>query len=267
MTTTGPVTYDPLIHRLGCKPADPFARHLWLPNYLDAAALPKPPPARVWWIYPSQTGGMFLNDTLGCCVFACFGHALAIWTSDATAGKGTVIVPDSAILGAYEGSTGYTPSNPASDQGATISQGLAWFTVNGIGGRKLSAAAFFLPYHVPMMQTAINLFGVVDIGVSLPRSAQSQIGGVWDVPAGTGPVGDGTPGSWGGHSFCMCGYDANFYYGIPWGGVFQKITPAFMQTYVGESYALISRDFLMRSGKTPSGVNLVQMIADSKLLR
>lgn len=99
--------------KLGKLPAAHDPRTLQFGNY--AAALPAPPPARSWFVHQIPDYGVMLNDTLSDCVPAATGHAVQIWTSDATGVMATV--PDSAILAAYSLMGGYVPGNPATDQG------------------------------------------------------------------------------------------------------------------------------------------------------
>src|SRR5580692_4178756 len=70
--------------------------------------------------------GQMLNDKNSCCTCSAAGHAVQTWTADA---KGSMVtVPDSAVLTMYEGSCGYDPNKPSTDQGGVEADVLKfWF--------------------------------------------------------------------------------------------------------------------------------------------
>ena len=248
--------------RIKPQTAEAF-RGLNLADYVtsEAAAVPA---SRMW--LPGIPYGFMGNDTLNDCVEAAMGHAIQIFTYDARppASPAGSRASDATIEALYSTVTGYVPGNPATDVGSTIDAGLAYWQVQGIAGHKLTACPFIISYQTGLIRQAINWFGLIDIGVELPISAQAQIGGIWDVPPG-GATGDGAVGSWGGHSFVVGGFDATYLYGVPWNGI-QRMTWAFFATYCDQVYALVDKDWLMKSGKTPSGLNLAQLLADAKTI-
>ncbi len=241
---------------LGKLPAAHDNRTLQFENYVDFAALPPPPAARSWFMHPVANYGWMLNNSLGDCVPAADGHAIQIWTSDATGAMTTV--PDSAILQAYSGIGGYVPGNPATDQGCSMLSNLRYFRKAGVGGHKILGFAAVSLGAIRFIKTAINLFGVLQIGLLLPISAQTQA--VWDVPPG-GLDGNGAINSWGGHCVSVCGYDAAHLYFVSWGQA-RAMTWAFLGHYCDEQYALLSGDWLKRNGKSVSGFNLAALKAD-----
>jgi hypothetical protein len=97
----------------------------------------------------------------------------------------------------------------------------------------LHAYASINKNNINAVKQAIALFGVVDLGIELPISAQAQVGGVWDVTNGP----NAQPGSWGGHSIVVAAYDASGLTGITWGAL-QKMTWAFWDAYVDEAFLL-----------------------------
>src|ERR1700728_666245 len=80
------------------------------------ASFGSPPPASQDFMPAiAKAGGfrMYLNDTLGDCTAADCGNSL-IWRS---AAAGTPVVPTNAdVLGVYEGSAGYVPTDPNNPQ-------------------------------------------------------------------------------------------------------------------------------------------------------
>lgn len=237
------------------------SRTLLMANYLTPA-LPDPPPAKNWALKASTNWGVMLNDSLGDCTIAAAGHAIQTWT--ANAGPKELTIPDNAVLYAYEKITGYTPSDPSTDQGAVEMDVLRFWKTNGIGGVKLAAFMATEPRNHQHVRQAIALFGGCYIGVALPISAQKQT--VWSVPPG-GPAGDGRRGSWGGHALWVVGYDVQGLTCVTWGRP-QRLTWSFWDTYTDESYALLSDAWMNHvSGSAPSGFNLAQLQSDLIALR
>ena len=72
------------------------------------------------------------------------------------------------------------------------------------------------------------------IGLSLPLSAQSQVGGIWDVTSGP----NSTPGSWGGHCVYVVAWNNTGPICITWGAR-QQMTWAFWDKYCDEAYGIV----------------------------
>ena len=111
---------------------------------------------------------------------------------------------------------------------------------------------------------AIWMFGGLDLGLDLPKSAETQLqkGQVWDVA--TGP--DAAPNSWGGHSVDVVGYDATGVCVLTWGRR-QWLTWAFVHAYCSESWACLSGMDWLRSDKSPDGFNMAQLQSDLATLK
>ncbi|HVA65431.1 MAG TPA: hypothetical protein VNK24_00730 [Elusimicrobiota bacterium] len=246
--------------KLGRKRWVPDPRTLHLHKY--AQNVPAAP-GQVDYTGPVTKLGMMLNDKIGDCAVAAPGHAVQVWT--ANAGKEKTI-PDSAIEKAYEAPSvgNYNPNDPNSDQGANIIDVLKYWRKTGIGGDKLGAFLFVDPANTELFKKAVWLFGGGDLGINLPISAQKQVAqGLWDVPP-EGTTGDGAPGSWGGHSVAVAGFDSEGVTIVTW-GQFLKMTWAFFQAYCEESWAIVSKDFLNGKGVTPdNGFDWATLMADLK---
>ena len=85
------------------------------------------------------------------------------------------------------------------------------------------------------------MFGGAYGGVELPLSAQSQVGGVWDV-VGDGQTGSSAPGSWGGHATAIIKYGIAGVTLVTWGAL-QQATWKFITTYYDEMHAILSPNF------------------------
>ncbi len=199
--------------------------------------------------------GIFVHN----CTCAAAGHAIQTWTANASK---ELTIPDSAVLAAYE-RMGYKPSDPSTDQGAVELDVLKMWKTYGIGGVKLSAFMATEPRNHQHVKQAVTLFGGCYIGVALPRSIEGQT--VWSVPPG-GPIGTGARGSLGGHAVWVVGYDAQGYTCVTWGKL-QRMTTSFFDTYVDESFALLSDAWATGGHVAPSGFNLGQLQSDLLALR
>lgn len=245
-----------MIHNLkfGKKPVRFDPRTLKIERYFTSA-LPAPP-ARVDWSRGfSFNYGMMLNDTLGDCTEAKKGHAVQVWT---LCNGRMVTVPDSVVLGAYETDGGYVPGDASTDNGEDMLTNLTDWRQNGFGGHALSAFAAIDYSNFASVAQSIYLFGLVDIGFSVPQSAMDQNGAgqIWDVVPNDG-------GIVGGHDVVVPMFDSTSHTltCITW-GMRQQMTWAFFQKYVDEAYALLAPDWLQRGGIDPSGFNLTALQAD-----
>jgi hypothetical protein len=231
-------------------------RTLRLAKYLTSD-LP-PPPDAVDWSQDATDLGVMGNDILGDCALAAPGHMIQCWTAD----SGTqVIIPDAEIIAAYSAVTGYVPGDPSTDNGSVMLDVLKYWQQTGIGGHKIAAFATLDPGHEMQLKQAIYLFGGVDIGAALPLATQAQ-GFEWKLSI-SGDQGSVDPGSWGGHSVPIIGYDADGLIGISWGQRF-RCSWDWWRTYTDESYAVLSQEDWADgvSGKAPSGVDFAALQVD-----
>lgn len=242
--------------KCGRLPTKHDPRTLRLARYLTSTLPPAPPEYDYTAKVPSW--GMLANDTVGDCTVAAAGHEVMAWTAYATS---LHLVTTEEVLAAYSAITGYDPANPDSDQGAYCLDVLKYWRATGIAGHKIGSFVAVDPDKPLEVMTALWLFGSVYLGLDLPVSAQSQA--VWDVPEG-GTVGDGAPGSWGGHAVCLQAYDADGAVIVTWGET-RRVTWAFLKEYCSEAYAILSPDFLS-GGKAPNGFSVDQLAADLAIL-
>jgi hypothetical protein len=83
---------------------------------------------------------------------------------------------------------------------------------------------------------------------------------VWDVKTSADTIGNGAPGSWGGHCIPIIGYDSEWLTVITWGAP-MKMSWRFAVAFVDELYAVLSPDFIA-SGEAPNQIALQQLQAD-----
>jgi len=236
--------------KLGRKAIKTDSRTLKLARYISS--LP-PAPASKDWTKGITAWGMMKNDTLGDCTIAGLGHAVQVWTAN----TGTeVTVPDRQIVKYYSKWDGYVPGDPSTDRGGIELDVLNAWKKSAFYKHKLLAFADPVYSNLDQIRQAINLFGGVYIGLSLPITAQQQ--DVWDVvPKGGAHA---KPGSWGGHAVFVPKYDANGFTCVTWGAL-KTMTVAFWNKYVDEAHALLSKDWITAKG-APNGFQLGELQSD-----
>ena len=249
---------DPKKLKLGKLAARHDPRALLLASYLTPA-LPAPP-ASFDVSTKVTTWGMMDNDQIGDCTCAAAGHLLMEWT--ANAGKKTFTPNDKQIVAAYSAITGYNPVTAANDNGANEVDVLNYWRQTGIAGHKIGAYVSLEPANHSHVMDSVYMFEGCYIGVRLPISAQAQTQNhqPWSVPPG-GPVGDGAPGSWGGHAVPVVAYDARGVTVVTWGAL-QQMTWSFWEAYTEEAYAILSKDYLDGKKKAPQGFSMQELQAD-----
>jgi hypothetical protein len=205
---------------------------------------------------------MFDNDALGDCTAAALANQEIAWNN--AVGRASDIT-EKQVVQFYSATTGYDPTNPATDEGGVESDILSqWLKTPGLlGGHNLTAFAAFRPQNLTSLKDSIWVTGGAYLGLNLPETIETQ-GRLWEVPA-QGATGTGAPGSLGGHAVCALGYDPRVIYFASWGSLYQ-MTWDFYTTYAEEAYSLISSDFVRADGLAPNGFDLATLQADMQAL-
>ena len=246
--------------KLGKLPVkhDPQGRTLRLERYLDLARRPPLPADHRWSAALTRPLGMLANDVVGDCTVATFGHAAQVWSAN---NRREWRPSDADVLAAYSAVSGYDPSQPQSDAGAALLDVLKYMRKVGLAGHRIGAFAQVDPQHQAMVTAAIYLFGGVAVGLNLPRTAQAQVGTLWDVPW-YGARWSGAPGSWGGHAVFGPDYARQPGPGFATWGEWQLATWRFVRKYCDECYAILAPDWVRPGRLAPSGFNLTALQAD-----
>ena len=250
---------DPRKLKLGKGVARHDPRALLLASYLTPA-LPTPPASFDLTTKVGSSWGMMDNDQLGDCTCAAAGHLIMEWTANAQA---EMVTPtDQQIVEAYSAITGYNPVTGSNDNGAVEVDVLNYWRQSGIAGHLIGAYMALEPSNHSHIMDSVYIFGGCYIGMQLPISAQAQTQNhqPWSVPPG-GAIGDGKPGSWGGHAVPVMAYDSRGVTVVTWGAL-QIMTWSFWEAYCDEAYAILSMDYLSGQKTTPQGFNLTQLQAD-----
>jgi hypothetical protein len=195
------------------------------------------------------------NDTVGDCTCAEVDHCVK--ALQVAAGNPEVKSTPAEVLSAYSAITGYTPSDPNTDQGAVMQDVRSYWRKNGfqLGGQKHTILLFAQVDHAnhDLVKWCIARFGELGIGFNFPASAMQQFdaGQPWTVVNGS-PID-------GGHAVSAVGYDADFVYVVTWGRV-QKMAWAFFDKYVDEAWTQLSEEWVSAtSGNDPLAETAYQL--------
>jgi hypothetical protein len=241
--------------KLGRLPRKENPRTLKLAKYFK---IPAPLAAWGWEYNLPNSWGVMMNDTVGDCTCACIGHMIMEWTSRTF---GLITPTDQQIIAAYSAITGYVPGDESTDNGAAITDVLAYFVSTGIADRKALAWAEIDVTNLTAIKQAIQIFGGIDIGFNVPRSAMNEFnaGQPWNTVTDTNIVG--------GHSVCVLGAGGLGCTCITWGKR-QSMSWDFFSKFCDEAYALVTIDWLTAASKTPIfGFDLPTLQADLAALK
>jgi len=231
---------------LGKHPKKTDRRTLQFARYLDTRKLPTPPmvidhAAKL----PKDVGEMG-NDQYGDCTFAAAGHMIQSWSIYAD--YPMKVIPDKDIISAY-----FVLS--PDDQGCYMLDVLNYWRKTGVGDDKIEAFVETAVASLSQAKLAIQYFGSVYIGMSLPNT---NTFGPWNVKNPTWPA---NPSN--GHCVCLLGYNdsTSMFKVATWGEVWDMSYDWFKK-YVDECYAVLNDLSLNATGLSPEGFNLAALQND-----
>jgi len=247
--------------KLGKLPAREGAVSFAFSAFLDETKLPPVPPTFGHHdLYAARPIGMLGNDKYGDCVWAGAAHETMLWGDEA---KHTFTFTDKSVLSDYAKVTGFNPDDPNSDQGTDMSKAASYRRKTGVidaHGKRHKVAAYLALRvgNLDDVKQACYLFGAVGLGVKFPESAMDQFnkGQPWSV----------VPGSKieGGHYVPLVGFDGTHFLIVTWGKL-HPMDPDFLQTYMDEGIAYLSKEMLTE-GKSLEGFDQAALLADLKAL-
>lgn len=233
---------------------------LKLGKYLDIS-LPVPV-QKVFREYkvPKQAKQLFGNDKVGDCTCAGAANMLTLNTCH----TGDVVIPTlEEVMAMYSAVSGYVAGDDSTDNGAAMTDVLAYLQDVGLAGHKILGWAQIDHTNEAHRKLACQLFDGTYVGVALPKSAQSQF--IEDTQCNWEVV-KNSPIE-GGHCIIRPGYGAEGDDYVTWANWEVKASAAWSSTYVDEEYVIITEDWINKiTNKTPDGLDLDTLKADLNLL-
>jgi hypothetical protein len=216
-------------------------------------------------------GQVYENDKYGCCVEAEDGHYIGVLTGNAGA---LYTYTDTQILADYTALTGFSPSDPSTDQGTDPVADLNYRVSNGYAdGSKDAGWAMVDATNPAEVMYAIYTFGNVKMWFGVPQSIVDSMptssGFVWDVSAGA-PVANN------GHCIGSYAFDVKQIQAVAvtaqgvvvatWGMLglitWAALAAWFIPSQQGGLAVRVSADWVNKAtGQDPDGVNVSAMIS------
>ena len=254
--------------KLGCNESRHDPRTLMLGAFLaPGTVLPAPPPNIDWGVKAQDKYILGHNDAYGDCVAvaslnACIDHASN--TNDPYS-----LTDDDAVK-VYSAVGGFDPATGANDNGLQPIDMLKWWAKNPINGISLLAYAQVDQTNITQVRQTVSIFGGAFTALALPKTAQRQVGSLWDVAPFWMP--GRTAGSWGLHMVWADSYDASqaapARYNCETWKTRQPITEAFLKKYGLEIWAIVTDLWLdAQDKKSPGGLDLSGLLAASAALK
>jgi hypothetical protein len=225
---------------------------------LRRSAIERPvPPGECDWLSQVPAWGMLANDAVGDCTAAGAAHIAML--VDRNAQGRDIEITDEQTLEFYSAISGYDPSDPNTDIGATLQDALDQWRKTGIAGNTIAAAALLDAQDLDLVRACIAIFGSVYCGMSMPESAMQQLdyGEPWTVQRRTRDLG--------GHCVPIGAYDAQSFTCVTWGQT-QQMTVDFALRYVDEIWVPIDLDWLSSAGVSPAGLDIASLNSDFEAL-
>lgn len=241
---------------LGCLPPHPADKSKRVSfAAVFGTELPLPEPVRDW-TDGETTRPDFGNNDVGDCTIAAIANIIigAMRESFGKDWRPTTV----DALSLYSAITGFDPSaklvkgeNPT-DQGAVVEDVLKYVMNNGAFGHHFIGTAAIDPGNSTDIKRAIDWFGSVDLGISLPSSWKTADS--WTMDGYFALSHRWRPGSWGGHSVCAEKYDAESLYVWTWGELIPLSFDA-AGVYCDTIDAVLTASWIKR-GKSPANLDL-----------
>jgi hypothetical protein len=202
------------------------------------------------------------NDKYGCCVEVTPANSMlgsAAQTGDPFS------ITDAQILEVYSALTGFDPATGENDNGTDPQDMFKYWQKTGIAGVKIPAYVKVWTTSPRQFKQAVSIFGNVCLSISLPKSAQSQTGGLWDALSCFNS--ESVAGTWGGHEVICRSYNATGPFCITWGQC-QAMTWSFLQRYCTLAVAVVNPLWIADSTNlTPTGLNVDALMHDVAVLQ
>lgn len=232
---------------LGRTPKRNDPRTLRFANY--TRGISRAAPDKRLWQLPISDWGVMGNNQYGNCVIVTAAHAILTWRANELGD--TRRITDAAVI--------ELSRSMGALAGYNILDRLNYWRRVGMWADNLWAFMSVDLTNQDEVRNAVNVFGCLDIGVNLPNAWRNS--DIWN----TGNGRSYSPGSWGGHSVPIVGYDPEYLWAASWGECLPMEWAA-LPEYCDEGYALINSNWLAGDSVTPSGFDLPALHADLQRL-
>jgi hypothetical protein len=195
--------------------------------------------------------GMLANDTVGDCTVAAMYHLRMTQRSVAQAAN-SLVVTDADAIRDYSAITGYDGTD-ATDNGAACLDVINWYKKGGV----ILGASTVDIQNIEMVKAAINTFGCLYTGFTVPQSMVDQL------QSGTDPDWSFSPSDHptnNGHCVNLVGYGADGVALDSWGKVY-RTSWEFWQQWFTEAYVIASPDWIEASKVSPTGLDMPGLLA------
>jgi hypothetical protein len=229
---------------LGCLPPHPADKSKRV-MFTSVFGADRPPaePARDW-TDGETSRPEFGNDKVGDCTIAAVANII-IGSLKESFGKEWYPTTEEALALYYKLTGG-------ADTGLVIEDVLKYVMNNDAFGHHFIGTAAIDPGDVGNIKRAVDWFGCVDLGVSLPKAWLDTDKWTMDGYFALSPK--WKPGSWGGHSVCSEKYDADFLYVWSWGEIIPVSWDA-VGLYFDSVDAVLTASWIHR-GRSPANLDL-----------
>jgi len=222
-------------------------------NYGKASSIAFPPVLA--WERPIDWS-MLGNDAVGNCVIAKTLHQIMGWFADAHAGSPVTFTAQQAI-DLYSAVTGYNPNDPTTDQGTDPLAMLQYWQTTGVYGHKIEGGVSLDISNLDALKAAVYIFGSIEFDINVPAYVMNvPAGGSWSNTGGDQSI-------LGGHSIAAVGYGRQGFRIVSWGTTYTADFNFWSQFLIGAT-AAVSEDWIKKSGRSPSGVDMNGLLADLK---
>lgn len=261
-------------------PSGPF----WEDYITDFDALPAAPldvdhvsDVAHWYMYangPDPSAPPQIASTgIGNCTFCGLAECYNVTSAFSGIYPGGVHFPTATVVTGYSDCTGYVLGDPSTDNGASLTAVANWAMNNplvdeqGRSHQLVGWCQFRNPRDSWMLRRAVNLTGAVYMGYCLPDGAMGEF-------ADGEPFSDLSEPADPNEGHCMLDVYSDLSTWaeatadvsgklITWGAA-QGVSPAWNSKYTYQALVLITKDYIRKNGTTVQGLNLAQLLADSR---
>ena len=196
---------------------------------------------------------IFGNDAIGDCVCAGAGNETLLTCK---AGSHPVAMVEANVIRMYSDITGYTPSDPNSDQGTDMVAAAKYRQKHGLVDsegvvHRIGAYLAITPGDLTEHLVAMYLFGAVGLGITVTQRTMKQFeqGLYWSMAGQKGSPAEG------GHYIPAVARRGIHIDVVTWAKL-QPVTDAFLKTFEDEALAYVMPEMLDATGHTPEGFDL-----------